>query len=496
MAEKMIPGQHNCSKFLFLAGSSILAASLTGCVHSGANSSDGNGPDLNIILIIADDLGWSDLSCYGADFHETPNIDQLAEKGMKFNRAYAAAPVSTPTRASIMTGKFPGHLNMTIWSESAINSVFNRKLIPPDVLGDLPLEEHTLPELLKKKGYVTAHVGKWHLGGPDHYPENQGFDINVGGTHWGTPAGYFYPYSGMIYNSKRYVPGLERNVFGDYELEREGEYLTDRLTDEAIKIMEDFSGRPFFIHLSFHNVHVPTEGEPEWVHYYENRKQSGYRHQNVQYAAMVASVDENVGRIMNKIRYLDIEHKTVIIFYSDNGGYINYWDGRKVTDNYPLRNGKGSLYEGGLRVPAIIYCPGITTGRDCSESISTIDILPTVMDLLGSGAAADTLAGLDGVSLLPLMKDSTRHIERPLFFHYPHYYETTTPVSSIIYKGWKLMKYYEGPRWELYDLNSDPGETENLVEKNPDKAGMMEELLEEWLLEVSASLPVENTTNP
>ncbi|MCK5174422.1 MAG: sulfatase, partial [Planctomycetes bacterium] len=268
----------------------------------------------NIVMILADDLGWADIGCYGADLHETPNLDRLARQGMRFTNAYAAAPVCSPTRASIMTGKYPARLGMTIWSEASARPPQTKKLIPPITLGDLPHEQVTIAEVLKGAGYFTAHVGKWHLGQAAYYPQTQGFDINIGGTFWGAPTTFFYPYSGSGRwgNEFRYVPHLE--------LGEEGEYLTDRLTDEALGIMEKVKDKPFFLNLWYHTVHTPIEGKPELVEYYKRQVKPGMHHQNYEYAAMVHSLDENVGRIMKRIAELGIEERTIVIFLSDNGG--------------------------------------------------------------------------------------------------------------------------------------------------------------------------------
>ena len=249
---------------------------------------------LNVVFILADDLGWADTGPYGADLHETPNLDRLAAGAMRFTNACTAAPVCTPTRASIMTGKHPARLHMTIWGEAAERPPRNRPLIPPVTNVNLPHAEVTLAEALKARAYTTAHVGKWHLGTAGYYPETQGFDVNIGGTFWGAPPTYFYPYRGKTPAGEfRYVPGLE---WGE-----PGEYLTDRFTTEALRVIDKSAARPFFLNLWYHNVHTPIEGKADLVARYRDRIKPGMHHRNASYAAMVRSLDENVGRVLDRL---------------------------------------------------------------------------------------------------------------------------------------------------------------------------------------------------
>jgi arylsulfatase A-like enzyme len=439
----------------------------------------------NFVFILADDLGWSDLGCYGSDLHETPNIDKLARQGMRFTDAYAAAPVCSPTRASIMTGKCPARLHMTIWYEASANPPRNRKLIPPVTQGNLPQEQVTIAEVLKDAGYFTAHVGKWHLGDARHYPQTQGFDVNIGGTLWGAPATFFYPYSGsQRYGGEyRYVPHLE---FG-----AEGEYLTDRLTDEALRIMDNVKDKPFFLNLCYHTVHTPIEGKPGLVEYYREKIKPGMNHQNCEYAAMVHSLNENVGRILDKIKELGIDDRTIVVFFSDNGGYINKFNQKVVTSNYPLRSGKGSLYEGGVRDPLIIRWPGVTkAGSVCSEPVSSIDFYPTFLDMTGLAGDSKHNSDIDGLSLVPLLKNPASKLKREaLFWHYPHYYPTTTPVSSIRQGDWKLLEYFEDNHVELYNLKNDISEQNDLAETMPEKAKELRNHLDAWRKTVNAQMP-------
>jgi arylsulfatase A-like enzyme len=441
----------------------------------------------NIIFILVDDLGFSDVGCYGSDLHETPNIDRLARQGMRFTDAYAAAPVCSPTRASIMTGKYPARLHMTIWYESSANPPQNRRLIPPITQGNMPHEQVTIAEVLKKAGYFTAHVGKWHLGNASHYPETQGFDVNIGGTFWGAPTTFFYPYGGPSrWREFRYVPHLE---FGS-----EGEYLTDRLTDEALRIIDKSKDKPFFLNLCYHTVHTPIEGKPDLVEHYKKKVKPGMHHQNYEYAAMVHSLDENVGRILKKISELGIADNTVVIFFSDNGGFINRYETKTVTDNYPLRSGKGSLYEGGIRVPLIVRWPGITkAGSLCRHPVISTDFYPTILDMTGLGGDPKHNADMDGLSLAPLLRKPNAGLKRKnLYWHYPHYYPTTSPVSSIRQGDWKLIEYFEDKHIELYNLRKDIGEKNNLAEKMPERAEELRKHLHSWRKAVDAQMPALN----
>ena len=448
----------------------------------------------NFIFIVVDDLGWADLACYGADLHETPNIDTFAKGSVKFTNAYAAAAICTPTRASLLSGKSPAKLNMTIWREWAKNQLYDRKMIPPDVEGNLPLEEVTIAEEMKDAGYVTAHIGKWHVGDAEHFPEVQGFDINVGATVWGAPPTFFYPYKGEIYQSYRFTPGLERDASGQYNLDREGEYLTDRLTDEAINIMERFRDESFFINLSYYTVHTPIEAKVELVEYYKKRLKQGMSHQNAIYAAMVHILDQNVGKLLKKLDELDLTKNTVVVFTSDNGGFINEWDGKTVTNNFPLRSGKGALYEGGIRVPTMIRWPGVTIpGATCDYPITTQDFYPTLLEMANLKGDPKQVEEFDGISLAPILKNPQAKLEqREMYWHYPHYYMTTRPVSAILQGDWKLLEFFEDNHVELYNLKDDIGEKNDLAKTHPAKTAELLKLLSEWRKNVNAPMPRPN----
>ncbi len=442
----------------------------------------------NVVILLVDDMGWTGPAVYGSDLHETPNIDRFATEAVRFTDAYAAAPVCTPTRASIMTGKYPARLNMTIWHEAARNPPMNRKLIPPVVLGDLPHDEVTIAEVLHAAGYLTVHIGKWHLGEAAYYPETQGFDINIGGTFWGAPQSFFFPYRGTQFFDKelRYVPGLPWG--------QPGEYLTDRLTDEALNVIEKASSRPFFLNMCYHTVHTPIQGKPELVERYKGKLRPGARHKNPDYAAMVASLDESVGRILAKIDERGLADNTVVIFTSDNGGFINNFQGVPVTDNHPLRSGKGSLYEGGVRVPLIVRWPGVTQPNSVSrEPVASIDFYPTILEITGLTGNAAHNANVDGLSLVPVLRDPGATLSRDaLYFHYPHYYQTTSPVSAVRARDWKLLEYFEDNHVELYRLADDLSESKDLSADAPARARQLRDALHSWRASVNASMPKPN----
>ena len=451
---------------------------------------------LNVVFILADDLGWSDLSGYGSDLHETPNLDRLAKEGMKFTNAYAAAPICTPSRASIMTGKFPARLHMTTWHENSGTPTPNNtdKLVPPVTVGNLSLEETTIAEVFQEAGYFTAHVGKWHLGDAAHYPQTQGFDVNIGGTMWGAPDTYWAPFRGQKFqNEYRYIPDL--GSASKNEKNKAPAYLTDALTDKAVQIIEENSNIPFFLNLWYHTVHTPIEGKPELVNYYKKKVKPGMKDRNYEYAAMIASLDGNVGRVLQAIDNAGITDNTIVIFFSDNGGRVGkYKDWETVANNYPLRSGKGSLFEGGIREPLIIKWPGITKAGSSSDTpVISNDFFPTLMEIPALKKAKIKPDQNDGVSLLPLLKNTKSRLEREaLFWHSPHYYTTTSPVSTIRERNWKLIHFFEDDHLQLYDLDKDLGEKNNLADTYPEKAKKLYEKLKTWRKDVDAQLPSYN----
>jgi arylsulfatase A len=354
----------------FLGGASVAAAQIP--------------RPLNFVFILIDDMGWTDLGCYGSQSYDTPNIDRLATQGMRFTNAYAACPVCSPTRASILTGKYPARLRLTDWIPGR-KQWPTAKLLVPEFRHELPLEEITLAEALKPTGYASASIGKWHLGGNGYSPTDQGFDRNVGGTARGSPTTYFGPFD---------LPGLQGGP--------QGEYLTDRLSLEAEKFIEQNKDRPFLLYLPEFAVHLPLQGKKDLVAKYRAKLKSSETQNNPVYAAMVESVDQGVGRLLRKLDDLRIADRTVVILTSDNGGLR--FEGAQtnpVTSNAPLRAGKGHVYEGGIREPLIVRWPGVVkSGSVCHDPMISVDYFPTILEMARLGAASHPV---DGVSILPLL---------------------------------------------------------------------------------------------
>lgn len=437
------------------------------------------GQPENIIVFLVDDLGWTDLGSYGSDLYETPNIDRLAREGVKFTNAYSACTVCSPTRAALMTGKYPARLNLTDWIAGHVNEY--GKLRVPDWTQYLPTEETTLAELAKEADYATASVGKWHLGDDStYYPQYQGFDLNVAGYYRGQPPSYFYPYV----RGTDTLPYLKGG--------KEGEYLTDRLTQEAGRFIRQHQDQPFFLYFPHYAVHTPIQAQDSLTEYYRKKLKPGMQHFNPEYAAMIHSTDASLGRVMHLLDSLSLSDRTTIIFTSDNGG-LSFRG--KVTNNAPLRAGKGSSYEGGVRVPMIIKRPQFATpGAVSDEPVITMDVFATVADLLAGSASAPTAPQEDGVSLLNIVQDTAMVLERDaLFWHYPHYHPGGAhPYSAVRQGNFKLIEFLEDNRLELYDLNEDLGETNNLVETLPEITNELYNRLESWRAEVGAQMPTDN----
>ncbi len=458
-------------------------------------------PKPNFIFILIDDLGWHDLGCYGSKFYRTPNVDRMAAEGMRFTDAYAACPVCSPTRASILTGKYPARLHLTDWLPGR-GDLPAQRLARPIINQQLPLTEITLAKKLKAAGYTTAHIGKWHLGGEGFGPQQHGFDINIAGDASGSPLSYFAPFKGKSKDGKeRFMPGLEQA--------KDGEYLTDRLTTEAEKIIETNKDKPFFLYFAHYAVHIPLKAKADYIAKYPQAANKAGQQTNAIYAAMIESVDDSVGRILKKLDQLKLAENTVVFFTSDNGGLATR-EGPSTpsTINAPLREGKGWLYEGGIRVPLIARGPGIKAGSVSTNAMSSVDYFPTILELAGlplvesresrvegkssTPTALDprpsTLVQLDGVSLVPVLKGGT-NAPRPLFWHYPHYSNQGGKPGGVIRDGdFKLIEFYETGRVELFDLKS--GENRNLAE-DPAHAARVKTMvskLDTWRIQTGAQM--------
>jgi arylsulfatase A-like enzyme len=426
----------------------------------------------NIVFILADDLGWTDLGCYGSKYYRTPNIDRLASEGMRFTSAYAACPVCSPTRASILTGKYPARLHLTDFIPGR-KQWPSSKLIAAPFLQQLPLEETTTAEMLKPLGYRSASVGKWHLGDAPFTPEAQGFDLNIGGTYRGAPTSYFGPFD---------LPGLKDS--------RPGEYLTDRLTDEALRFIEMNREHPFFVYLPHFTVHLPLQAKPDLEAKYRALTDPKKLQHNPTYAAMIESLDDSVGRIVKRLDELGLSDNTVLFLNSDNGGLMYETTSHdNVTSNRPLRAGKGHLYEGGIREPLIVRWPGVVKpGTTCDEPVASIDYFPTIRDICRIDPKEVPV--VDGLSLLPLLRSGTGVHHDAIYWHYPHYSNQGGSPSGAIRAGdYKLIEFFEDGRLELYNLANDIGERHNLALSEPGRAAELHNKLVTWRKSVGAVMP-------
>jgi len=433
----------------------------------------------NIVLFLIDDIGWKDVGCNGSTFYQTPNIDCLAQDGVRFTNAYAACALCSPTRAAILTGKYPARLLLTDWLPSGRWNPKARLREGRFVRG-LPLEEVTLAEALREASYRTASIGKWHLGSePFSLPQHHGFDVTIAGNAHGAPGSYFYPYDG---DWAIPTTGLRAkwNVLPDG---KPGEYLTDRLTAEAVTFIRDNRDRPFFLYFPHYAVHTPLQAKEAIIAKYDKIPEA-QRQGKPAYAAMVEGVDQSVGRVMDTLKELGLEQNTVVIFTSDNGGFYN------ATSNAPLRANKGAYYEGGIRVPLIIKWPGVTPpGGVCAEPVISTDLYPTC--LAAAGQPLRPNQHLDGLNLQPLLSDNARTLGREaLFWHYPHYNEHPSSVpSSVIRKGpWKLIETFDPEGVELYNLAEDLSETRNLVSERADLVRELRGKLDAWRRDVVAEM--------
>ena len=513
-------------------------------VDSGGTAPEAaSGKRLNVIFFLVDDLGWTDLGFEGSSLYQTPNVDRFARQGVTFTHAYAACPVCSPSRASILTGEYPARLHLTDWLPGRKNFPF-QKLKNADTVQHLPYGQVTLPEALKRNGYHTAIFGKWHLGEDTNSTLRQGFELHVPDWNKGWPnETYFSPYG---------MKGLEGGP--------KGEYLTDRLTTEALKWVEKNKDEPFFLYLAHFAVHDPIQGREDLVEKYENKlkhtppaegapyileanpddpnppsrealdallpdkRYQGFsllpgrtakikQHQdNPQFAAMVESMDESLGRVLAKLKELKLDENTIVIYFSDNGGMsaANFGNPRKIipknkldksysTSNLPLRGGKGWLYDGGIREPLIIYWPHVSRpGTVCEVPVISTDFYATILDMLGlpSGPSGDD--GKDGMSLVPLLKGERKKADeigrRAIYWHWPHYsnHGAQSPGGAVRYGDYKLIEYYENNTAQLFNLKTDPGEQHDLVNSDPGKVKELRAMLQAWRKEVNAEMPAPN----
>lgn len=437
---------HLCRLFLAALAAALIAIPT-------AHGADPVRP--NIVLVLADDLGINDLSCYGRKDQHTPRLDQLAASGMRFTTAYTAQPICSPSRASLMTGKCPARLHLTNYLPGRADAA-SQKMLQPVIEGQLPLEEPTLAEWLHQAGYATGLFGKWHLGGKGFSPKEQGFDVAVM-----PPA-----------NTK---PTADEGGKGEYAITRAAE-----------QFIEEHRDQPFFCYVPHNNPHIPLGAKPELI----KKNQDAF---HPTYAAMIETLDDAVGRLIHKVDELGLTERTIFIFTSDNGGlHVLEFPGTPATHNTPYRAGKGYVYEGGLREPLIIRWPGVVEpGKTVDTPVVLTDLVPTLLEAAGINVAK-TVGPLDGVSLMPLLRGQSL-AERPLFWHFPNYTnQGSRPASAMRLGNWKLVEQLEDNSLELYDLASDPSETKNLAEQQPERARDMRAQLEAWRVRVGAQMPTPN----
>lgn len=465
----------------------LLATLVSVCIAKSQSSKP------NIIMFVVDDMGWMDTTVNGSQYYHTPNMERLASESMLFTDAYAASPLCSPTRLSLMTGKYPQRLRMTQATghkkankggPTVSNGVPTDRYQQVGSLQYLPLEEYTIAEAAKDAGYNTCFVGKWHLGkAKKHWPGSQGFDVNIGGIGTaGPPGGYFDPYKNpMLKNRKK------------------GEYVTDRLTDETLAYIDQNKDDPFFLCLWHFAVHSPWGHKEEITKTFRDKVDPRGKQKCPEMASMLFSVDESLGRVMDKLDELKIADNTIILFVSDNGGNIHSLIGSHApTNNAPLRGGKATIYEGGTRVPMMVKWPGVVKpNTKSSEIVSTIDFYPTILEMMGGNTKKDQI--IDGITLLPVLKDEKKLGRDTIYCHFPHATPRSgnTPSSYVRQGKWKLIRFYcmgedLSDKLELYNLKDDIGEMHDLSKKHPDKVKVLNDLLSEHLKEVDALAPGKN----
>ena len=450
----------------------------------------------NLIIFLVDDMGWMDSTVYGSQYYDTPNMERLARRSMVFTDAYAANPLCSPTRASIMTGKYPARVGITSavghrppqprdaprYPESGSPG---QKVLLPESRRFLPPEEYTIAEALRDAGYRTAHLGKWHLGlEPQHWPEEQGFEVSFHGAPDPGPRSYFSPYQ---FRAGTVTDGPP------------GEYIADRLTDEALSYIEANSERPFFLNLWHYSVHGPWGHKEELTQTYLDREDPRGRQNNPIMASMLKSMDESLGRVLDKLDQLKLTERTIIIFFSDNGGNVHSEIGPDLlppTNNFPLRKGKAWLYEGGVRVPMMVHWPGVveSTSR-CAEVVVSIDLYPTIMEMLG--VPPNPAHTVDGLSLVPVLKGTGKLNREAVFNFFPHG-GPSRPAGATVRKGqWKLIRWFDTSlmfpdEHELYNLADDIGETNNLAGQMPEMVGELNGLIDGFFQDTGALAPIPN----
>ncbi len=458
---------------------------LSACTGAPPDKLEGSRP--NIVFILADDMGWADLPAYGNRFNEAPNLSRMAHRGISFTNAYAACPVCSPTRASIMSGQYPARVGITDFITGHWRP-YEEVIVPKNRTQYLPLEIYTLGEAMKEAGYATGYFGKWHLGGRDYYPRTQGFDVsNV------YQGGGFFHYADRMEVPLDIPPGR---------------VLSEALTDLGLDFIEQHKQNPFFLYVAHYDVHVQLDADSLLIEkYLEKEKVEGYPC-NAVYAAMVEHVDNSVGRILDKLEELGLAENTLVVFFSDNGGLVSRFDRKPLlanprqhiyegdtllyvaSSNHPLRAEKGTIYEGGIREPMIVQWPGRIEGGKVSDAIiSSVDFFPTFAALAGIDLPATQV--FDGESFLYLLAGGEQPGERAIFWHYPVYHHDF-PASAIRKGDWKLIHYLHNDKKYLYNLAADIGEKTDLTRQEPDKTDELYRALERWRAEVKAELPVPN----
>jgi len=470
----------------FAAWSLVFVGFLSGgCRQMEGGKLSGSRP--NIVFILADDLGWSDLPVYGNQFNEAPNLTRMAGEGIRFVNAYAACPVCSPTRASIMSGQYPARVGITDFITGHWRP-YEEVIVPKNRVQYLPLEIHTLGEVLSSAGYRTGYFGKWHLGNQQYYPQHQGFEeVNV------YQGGGYFNYASRMSTPTEAAEGIP---------------LAESLTDLSLRFIRDHREEPFFLFLAHYDVHVQLDADQALIDKYLAKEGTGNYPCNAIYAAMVEQVDISTGKILQALDELGLSRKTLVIFFSDNGGLVSRFDRIPLiadskasiyegdtlayiaSSNAPLRSEKGTLYEGGIREPFIMWWPGrLESGRVSSSIVSSVDFLPTLAQLAGTELPPDQVQ--DGISLVPVMEGDELDSDRAIFWHYPVYHHDT-PASAVRTGRWKLIHHLVDNRLELYDLETDIGEQKDLSQSEPDKTEALYRVLEHWRKSCGAEYPVPN----